>query len=277
MIFEWHLARPISRQATFPFASTNESCSTTKLDFTAFDKPTAKRTPKRFRSQADVDGECSGDLQKKKRRLRLDLITSRLSRPFATPTTHIVGRRTSQFAIGARQKVWCRDWLRKAAIMNGIRIMNASASTTQFSRFSKTHPIAKYNHVYHTDINTVNERTRGQPPSPLQKNLNLHTPQASSPLSLANDEFDDQDSIYDDQDWEDADSDAENMESVNSDFNMREAVDTVSEDCDFIAPLDYTAMIQIPQTPSSADVVDLVIREERRTEMSIARFDTRTT
>ncbi|MCJ1389431.1 hypothetical protein MMC18_002288 [Xylographa bjoerkii] len=278
MIFEWHLTRSISRQATFPFPSTTESCSSAKLDFTTFNDPTTKRTPKRFRSQTDVDGEGSGNLQKKKRRLRLDLITSRLSRPFATPTTHIVGRRTTKFAIGVRQKVWCRDLLRKAAIMNGIRMMSTSTSTEQMSNLSKTYPITKYYQPYRTDIDTVNEMNNRQSPSASLKNLNLHAPPAPSPLSLSNDdEWDDQDSIYDDQDWEDADSDFENTESVNSDFNMRESASAVSEDCEFATQLEHTAIIQAPQLPSSADVSDLGLREDRRNEMSLAQFDTRNT
>ena len=259
MIFEWHLARSVLRQTPFSFPSTTDSCSPTKFDFTTLYDPIPKRTPKRYRSQADVDGEGSGSLQKKKRRLRLDLITSRLSRPFATPTTHIVGRRTSKFAIGARHKVWCRDLLRKAAIMNGIRIMNAAASTTQKSLLNSSHPITRYNQAYHTNIDTVNERNNRQLPSILCKNLNLHTPQAPSPLSFSNDdEFDNQGSIYDDQDWEDADSDLENAESVNSDFNMREPVDTVSEDYEFVSPLDFTAIVQSPELPSSANIVHLL-------------------
>ena len=237
MIFEWHLARSIARQLTFPFPSPSNSDTRTTLDFTAGDKHLAQRAPKRFRSQADVDGEGSGNVQKKKRRLRLDLITSRLSRPFATPTTHIVGRRTSKFAIGARQKVWCRDLLRKAAIMNGIRMMHASASGARIAHPSDTHPISKWNQAYHTDINTVNERNNRLPPTALQKYSNVHTPQAPSPLSLPNhDECDDPDGIYDDQDWEDLDTDIENMGSVNSDFDMREPVDSIGEDCEFLTP-----------------------------------------
>ncbi|MCJ1284012.1 hypothetical protein MMC26_003343 [Xylographa opegraphella] len=258
MIFEWHRARSVLRQAPFPFPSTAESCSPATFDFATHYDHVPKRTPKRYRSQGDVDGEGSGTLQKKKRRLRLDLITSRLSRPFATPTTHIVGRRTSKFAIGARQKVWGRDLLRKAAIMNGIRIMNASASTTQKAYLSNANPITRYHQAYHTEIDTVNERNNRQLPSTLHRTLNLHTPQAPSPLSLSdNDEYDDPDGIYDDQDWEDADSDAENTESLNSDFNMRETGDMVNEDCEFVSPLDYTDLDQYPELPSSSNIVDL--------------------
>lgn len=58
---------------------------------------------------------------RKKRRLRLTLITSRLSRPFAVPTTHIVDRGRSRIAVWAKQKALGRNLLRKAAILNRVQ------------------------------------------------------------------------------------------------------------------------------------------------------------
>ncbi|GME44929.1 hypothetical protein GTA08_BOTSDO04000 [Neofusicoccum parvum] len=57
---------------------------------------------------------------RKKRRLRLTLITSRLSLPFAVPTTHIVDRGRSRIAVWAKQKALGRSLLRKAAILNRV-------------------------------------------------------------------------------------------------------------------------------------------------------------
>lgn len=51
-----------------------------------------RTAPKRRRSIHDVDGPYTGTLGCKKRRLRRDLITSRLSRPFSSPATHILNR-----------------------------------------------------------------------------------------------------------------------------------------------------------------------------------------
>ncbi|KAF2489912.1 hypothetical protein BU16DRAFT_441880, partial [Lophium mytilinum] len=75
---------------------------------------------KRSRALTDVDGEYSC-VEKKKRRLRLFLITSRLSQPFSAPATNIVDRGSSKIAVWAKQKALGRNLLRKAAILNRIR------------------------------------------------------------------------------------------------------------------------------------------------------------
>ncbi len=74
---------------------------------------------KRSRPAADVDGEHSC-MQKKKRRLRLFLITSRLSPQFSHPASNIVDRGSSKIAVWAKQKALGRNLLRKAAILNRI-------------------------------------------------------------------------------------------------------------------------------------------------------------
>src|SRR5215470_15522508 len=58
---------------------------------------------------------------RKKRRLRLTLITSRLSRPFSTPATHAVDKGRSKIAVWAKSKRLCGGLLRKAAILNRMR------------------------------------------------------------------------------------------------------------------------------------------------------------
>ena len=57
---------------------------------------------------------------KKKRRLRIALITSMLSRPFAAPSTYIPARKSPRTGPWARQRIEGRDLLRKAAIFNKI-------------------------------------------------------------------------------------------------------------------------------------------------------------
>ncbi|XPS69990.1 hypothetical protein M3J07_002229 [Ascochyta lentis] len=83
-------------------------------------KPALLDSRKRGRAAADIDGEHSC-LQKKKRRLRLFLITSRLSPQFSHPATNIVDRGSSKIAVWAKQKALGRNLLRKAAILNRIR------------------------------------------------------------------------------------------------------------------------------------------------------------
>lgn len=83
-------------------------------------RPSPPRPKKRSRAAADVDGEHSS-LHKKKRRLRLFLITSRLSPQYSHPATNIVDRGSSKIAVWAKQKSLGRNLMRKAAILNRIR------------------------------------------------------------------------------------------------------------------------------------------------------------
>ena len=93
---------------------------------------------KRPRPRTDVDGERSGESGKKKRRLRLFLITSRLSPPFSTPPTYIVGRGSSKIAIWAKQKALGRNLLRKAAILNHVRMRAAKVQEANSGQMERT-------------------------------------------------------------------------------------------------------------------------------------------
>lgn len=100
----------------------------------AFLSPSAPRPAKRGRALHDVDGPGTGSLSCKKRRLRLHLVTSRLSQPYSWPATHILNRESgddspvlSRFlkfaAMGALKKAGHQSALvRKAAILNRVRI-----------------------------------------------------------------------------------------------------------------------------------------------------------
>lgn len=78
---------------------------------------------KRARPLADIDGldyECRN--YNKRRRLRLKLVTSRLSAPFAIPPTNILDRgNCSRVALWAKTRAVARNILRKAAILNKIK------------------------------------------------------------------------------------------------------------------------------------------------------------
>ncbi|KAI1770457.1 hypothetical protein F4818DRAFT_263359 [Hypoxylon cercidicola] len=92
------------------------------------------RPAKRRRALHDVDGPGTGCLSCKKRRLRLHLVTSRLSQPYSLPATHILNResgddspvlsRILRFgAMGALKKAGHQSAIvRKAAILNRVRI-----------------------------------------------------------------------------------------------------------------------------------------------------------
>ncbi|KAI0908652.1 hypothetical protein F4823DRAFT_484060 [Ustulina deusta] len=94
-----------------------------------------QRQMKRVRTSDDVDGPGTAALSCKKRRLLLHLVTSRLSRPFSLPATHILIRESGDnmpvlhriqqlTALGARRAAGHQGALlvRKAAILNRVRI-----------------------------------------------------------------------------------------------------------------------------------------------------------
>jgi hypothetical protein len=77
---------------------------------------------KRARPTAFLSGDDEDDLPSaKKRRLRLLLITSRLSRPFSKPATYIADHGRSRIAVWAKARQLRSRSLRKAAILNCAR------------------------------------------------------------------------------------------------------------------------------------------------------------
>ncbi|KAH0424993.1 hypothetical protein CcaCcLH18_11212 [Colletotrichum camelliae] len=63
-----------------------------KADFDFPKQLSLLKLEKRRRPDSDVDGPHTAALSSKKRRLRLHLITSRLSQPYSLPATHIINR-----------------------------------------------------------------------------------------------------------------------------------------------------------------------------------------
>ncbi|KAF2659676.1 hypothetical protein K491DRAFT_712456 [Lophiostoma macrostomum CBS 122681] len=103
-------------EATFTFHASPKP----DMVLTFSPRPSPPRARKRCRAATDIDGEISC-VYKKKRRLRLFLITSRLSPQYSFPATNIVDRGSSKIAVWAKQKALGRNILRKAAILNSVR------------------------------------------------------------------------------------------------------------------------------------------------------------
>ncbi|PGH05356.1 hypothetical protein AJ79_06825 [Helicocarpus griseus UAMH5409] len=228
--------------------------------------------PKRPRSLTDVDGEGSVGLQKKKRRLRLVFVTSRLSRPFSAPPTHIVSRGSSKIAVWAKQKALGRNLLRKAAIMNRLRKHalsirnsdprrfdavgqmiiffsrpNASLPATTSTSFTQPSTCSDNSAEVSGRPSTSPFNSRNEhlplpaeipynPPSPPSTPRRQYIPLPPSPLDLTNyDIFDKEDGFFD----SDSDSESESHEGkssrVYSDFNILDPSEPVVDDHDAIA------------------------------------------
>jgi hypothetical protein len=125
---EYASSRPVSSQQLGTIITPCTIPPLPDMGLTFLPRP-QPRPRKRSRAAADIDGEHSC-IQKKKRRLRLFLITSRLSPQFSHPATNIVDRGSSKIAVWAKQKSLGRNLLRKAAILNHIRRRAVSAKET---------------------------------------------------------------------------------------------------------------------------------------------------
>lgn len=89
---------------------------------------------KRARAIADVDGPNTASLSCKKRRLRLGLITSRLSQPFSLPATHIRNRE----AVAAGDKRFLRMATHVGMVRPGWAVSHSASSFRRFALLNLT-------------------------------------------------------------------------------------------------------------------------------------------
>ena len=237
MRIEGHTIQSNPRQRHFVFSA--EDLPRSKFDFT---RPSTAflryPPPKRIRSTTDVDGEGSGSVHSKKRRLRLDLVTSRLSQPFATPTTNIVTRGFSTIAIRARKRALGKHALRKAAILNSIKKKNPSSR--KIGIFCSSAPPQSF------DVDEACEKwedgectvgTAGVKGLEVDVSRNNIVGSKGSSLGVSDYEaLDQEDTLYDE-----IDESSDDCESVYSDFSIRDTSGIPSEEYDFLTSPDPTA------------------------------------
>ncbi|TVY83475.1 hypothetical protein LSUE1_G002414 [Lachnellula suecica] len=208
----------------------------------------SNRPYKRRRALSDVDGD--GNEGRKKRRLRLHLITSRLSRPYSQPATNIVNRSGSKITVlGAKNKALGRSELRKAAIMNRVRMRMDEAK--DFIRMEHERGRAK---LSMREIVLQKPRTH-EPPLP------------PSPLGLSNyDAFDLEDEIsIDDDDYSDG---SDGSSAIYSDFNIMNPITSDGDDYDYLDAIDGIPtddLADSPPQPPEETIVGM-LREEKRQE-----------
>jgi hypothetical protein len=253
MIYSWYdFSRTKAFEFTFTVASPIKFC---------FDKvivPAAKaagnRPFKRRRPLWDVDGGTSGG--KKKRRLRLNLITSRLSQPFSIPATNIVNRGISKIAIWAKGRRLDKSLLRKAAIMNRVRTRLDAAKATA----------RRVSEEYESNRQTLNLRRLM-----VQNPRRLDVPLPPSPLGLSNyDALDLEDEMFDD---ENGDGDHGDR-IIYSDWSVRRP-DSATEgdeydyldDLDGIPPELAELREERPPPPPDERLVEMMKEKERQKEL----------
>ncbi|KAL8718334.1 MAG: hypothetical protein Q9225_004513 [Loekoesia sp. 1 TL-2023] len=185
---------------------------------------------KRHRSETDVDGEDSINSQRKKRRLRFDLVTSRLSKPYATPATHIIIRKGRRPGPWTKPRISARSPLRRAAILNAVKVKRTSAKNfgpKEAKLLTGLKP-QKEPDLMEFDLITQGIRTpKGSMPNEdLPKH---HSPPSPSPWGPSNYEaLDEDDDRFDVDDAEGIDDE----ETVYSDFNDLDGADADIDDYD---------------------------------------------
>jgi hypothetical protein len=195
----------------------------------SFDQPLpvpvlTNRPVKRRRALSDVDG--GGSEGRKKRRLRLYLITSRLSRPFSQPASNIVNRGISKIAIWGRSRSAGKNMLRRAAIMNRVRLRLDAAKGLHPQRERTKETVALRAIV-------------------VQKPRSHDFPLPPSPLGLSN---------YDALDLEDDLSEDEHegvdcSSGIYSDFNIMNPMANDGDPYEYLDALDGITPEDLPDTP----------------------------
>ena len=226
---------------------------------------------KRTRPQTDVDGEGSENTQNKKRRLSLELMTSRLSRPYATPSTHIINRKPVKTGPWTRRDFSGKNLLRRAAILNSMRIKKEDVAKKTRQRRPDA-PAARYMDERPQKSSPIPLEERSSPPlsnSPPRKPgkgpLEHRSPSEFKEYEI----FDYEDSIFEDHE-DDGDG-----ESVYSDLSCLQAsdpnIDTSSPSYSFDT-LDFYDDDPRPATEPEKKIRDFLLESEKQVEVSIAPY-----
>lgn len=231
------------------FAFTFSTRPTFKFSFNEpISQPVASHKPfKRRRALSDVDG--GGNEGRKKRRLRLHLITSRLSRPFSQPASNIINRGICKIPVWrGKNKVQSKNVLRKAAIMNRVRMrMDAAKDFLRQEQERRKEKLSLREIVLH-------------------KPRFLDLPHPPSPLGLSNyDALDLEDELPAFEDGQEQNSDGVSV--IYSDFNIINPSHTNGEDYEYLDALDGISKEDLPDsppTPPPEDCIVEMLKEDKR-------------
>lgn len=230
--------------------------------------PGTRKLLKRSRPQDGIDGFGENE-SRKKRRLSHELVTSRLSRPYASPATHIA-RGAWRLGVWARQRLSGGLLLRKGAILNSIAKKRKKAALESTKKID----------LHETDTRTMYGNTRSMV-LPLANGIRSHSdsshnPQSQAslkPLSVSTS------SDYDAFDYEDNESiEAEDNEEDNAgddqpvycDFRMLSSSDSDEEFGDASYSFDTLDTSYHLGIDHGEKAIHLVMKNERQSEVSVA-------
>ncbi|KFX93076.1 hypothetical protein O988_06997 [Pseudogymnoascus sp. VKM F-3808] len=232
---------------TFTFLLTPPSGYT----FTSSKTPPAPPRPaplKRRRPLWDVDG--SPHPTKKKRRLRLGLVTSRLSRPYSSPASNIADRGVARvgsatWPVPRRPE---KNELRKAAIMNRVRQRLSALKAAQAKQSPPASAPQKRTHSQLVSALALRDIV-----APMARTYEVPSPLPPSPLGLSNYDaldLEEEEGLGMDRDGEDIDADMSGCGGgYYSDFSVRRSPRPEGEDYDYLDELDGIPPLSLAEEP----------------------------
>lgn len=247
--YHWvNTLNPALTPATFTFTFVLAPCS--KYTFASkLPPPPPRAAPfKRRRPLWDVDG--SPHPTKKKRRLRLGLVTSRLSRPYSSPASNIADRGVARvgsatWPLPRRPE---RNELRKAAIMNRVRQRLSILKAEQAKQSPPASVLQKRTHSQLVSALALRDVV-----APMARTYEVPSPLPPSPLGLSNYDaldLEEEEGLGMDRDGEDFDGDMSGCGGgYYSDFSVRRSPRPEGEDYDYLDELDGIPPLSLAEEP----------------------------
>lgn len=189
-------------------------------------------------------------MQKKKRRLRVELITSRLSKPFATPSTYVVGRSGLKIAVWARPKITGTNLLRKAAILNSMRKKGLPARRRVNEQLKI---IQAFDAGENPDLECITEHAEDGPSRTVDANKEKEEPLhiKVSTVGVSNyDAFDEEGDPYDEDSQDEGDGDL-----IYSNFNDHNSGNSPIDDYECLEPSNFLGRSCLVERHSSEEVL----------------------
>ena len=242
-----------------------------KGSFSSLQSPelATQKVLKRSRPQEEID-RFGESVSRKKRRLRHELVTSRLSRPYATPATHIA-QGAWRLGVWARQRSSGDSLLRKGAILNSIakRKKKAVLESTRKTALHEANMTPKYGDTCCMDLSLANN-VRSQ--SDRSNGLSLQaSPECPVFTSSDYDAFDHEESEpSEDEDEEDEEDNTSDERPVYSDFRMLNSSEPDEEFGDASYSFDTLDSSYHLGIDHGEKAIHLVMENEKQDEVSVA-------
>ena len=208
-------------------------------------------------------------MSRKKRRLRHELVTSRLSRPYATPATHIA-RGAWRLGVWARQRLSGGLLLRKGAILNSIakKRKKATLESTKKIGFHEANRAPMYGNTCYMispRANNIRSQSDSSHNPPSQASLKPFSVFTSSDYDAF--DYEENEPIEDEEDEEDNVGD---NQPVYSDFRMLGSSDSDEEFGDASYSFDTLDTSYHLGIDHGEKAIHLVMENERQDEVSVA-------